>query len=77
MTLIYTDDEPSLLIDIRSSWTVESGYVRPLGKPHTFVGRERQRSRIRERILAIGKTSIDGLAETRRILRDKITERMK
>ena len=77
MRLLYADGEPMALLDVRSSWTVNAGSVRPLGARPAPGGRERQRSRIRERILAIGKTSIDGLGETRRILRERIAARVK
>jgi hypothetical protein len=64
-------DEDSVVVEIRSSWIVHHGEVRPLGVDLPMT-RERQRSRIRERILATGQTSRDRLDETRRILRERI-----
>ena len=63
------------MIDILSSWTILNGEVRPLGSKPPPGGRERQRSRIRERILATGKTSRARLDETKRILRERIKAR--
>lgn len=59
---------------VRTSFVVEHGDVRPLGVAIPS-GRERQRSRIRERILATGKTSRDSLDAARRILRARIAAR--
>ena len=60
---------------VSSSWTITNGSVRPLGAKPAPGGREMQRSRIRERIIATGSTTRDALAETRRILRERIRER--
>lgn len=60
---------------ISSSWTIIDGTVRPLGAKPAPGGRERQRSRIRERILATGRTSRGELDATRRILKERIAAR--
>ena len=74
--LLYQDGEAALLVEVQSSFVVEAGEVRPLGAKLPPGGRERQRSRIRERILATGLTTARTMAKIKRILKERIVSRM-